>query len=476
MAEATTSGSAHDDTDARARSVPLAPVGESVLIRLFGSRAFFRLWLAGAISSLGDWIGLVAVISVAARVGRSSPEAAVGVVLAARVVPGLFLGSVGGVLVDRLDRKQVMVACDLGRAVVLAFLPFVDTVWGLFFASLLLEVLTLLWSPAKEASVPNLVRAQQLSTANSLSLAAAYGTFPLGSALFAVLAKVAESLGRIDALRALKINQESLALYFDVATFVVSAALISRLELPRRDGSRAGAINLARTFTDLRDGWRFIGTNPVVRAVLVGIGTGLLGGGMVVPLGPTFSKEVLQGGPAGFGLLLTALGTGTALGVVSLSALQRRLPRHRIFSGAVLCGGACMLAAASMSSMLPALAFVTALGLCAGAVYVVGFTLLQENVDDELRGRVFATLYTTVRFVLLAAMLVAPLLAGALDGLSRRIVDKRAVVLGLEVALPGTRLTLWLGGLLVVAAGLLATLTLRRWPGAEGHRKPHGPP
>lgn len=450
--------------------VSVVPGGETGLVRLFGSRAFFRLWLAGAISSLGDWIGLVAVISVAARVGRSSPEAAVGVVLAARVVPGLFLGSVGGVLVDRLDRKRVMVACDLGRAVVLSFLPFVDTVWGLFFVSLLLEVLTLLWSPAKEASVPNLVRVQQLSTANSLSLAAAYGTFPLGSALFAVLAKVAESLGRIDALSGLRINQESLAIYFDVATFVVSAALISRLELPRRNGPRTGRIDLARTFLDLRDGWRFIGTNPVVRAVLIGIGTGLLGGGMVVPLGPTFSKEVLHGGPAGFGLLLTALGTGTALGVVSLSALQRRLPRHRIFSGAVLGGGGCMLAGAAMSSMLPALAFVTALGLCAGAVYVVGFTLLQENVDDDMRGRVFATLYTTVRFVLLAAMLLAPLLAGALDGLSRRAFDKRAVVLGLDVALPGTRLTLWLGGLLVVAAGVLATLTLRRWPGGGRHR------
>lgn len=470
MAEATTSGPAPDERASPGGPVALVPGEGPALIRLFGSRAFFRLWVAGAISSLGDWIGLVAVISVAARVGRSSPEAAVGVVLAARVVPGLFLGSVGGVLVDRLDRKRVMVACDLGRAVVLAFLPFVDTVWGLFLASLLLEVLTLLWSPAKEASVPNLVRAQQLSTANSLSLAAAYGTFPLGSALFAALAKVAEFLGHIDALRGLRINQESVAIYFDVATFVVSAALISRLELSRRDGARGGRIDLARTFTDLRDGWRFIGTNPVVRAVLVGIGTGLLGGGMVVPLGPTFSKEVLRGGPAGFGLLLTALGTGTALGVVSLSALQRRLPRHRIFSGAVLGGGAFMLAGASMSSMLPALAFVTALGLCAGAVYVVGFTLLQENVGDEMRGRVFATLYTMVRFVLLAAMLLAPLLAGALDGLSNRAFGKHAVVLGLDVALPGTRLTLWLGGLLVVAAGVLATLTLRRWPGGEHHR------
>src|SRR5207253_10218292 len=126
-------------------------------VRLFGSASFFRLWLAQVVSSLGDWLGLVAVISIAARVGGSS-DAAIGVVMSARIIPGFFLASVGGVLVDRLDRKKVMVTCDIGRGLVLATLPFVDTVLGLFFASLLLEILTLLWSPAKEASVPNMVR------------------------------------------------------------------------------------------------------------------------------------------------------------------------------------------------------------------------------------------------------------------------------------------------------------------------------
>ncbi|MGH9277390.1 MAG: MFS transporter, partial [Acidimicrobiales bacterium] len=123
--------------------------------RLLGSSSFFRLWLAQVVSSLGDWIGLVAVLSLAARVGGSSPEAAVGIVMSARMLPGFFLGSVGGVLVDRWDRKRVMVTCDVGRGFVLATLPFIDTVAGLFVASLMLEVLTLLWSPAKEASVPN---------------------------------------------------------------------------------------------------------------------------------------------------------------------------------------------------------------------------------------------------------------------------------------------------------------------------------
>ena len=90
-------------------------------------------------------------------------------------------------LVDRWDRKKVMVTCDIGRGLVLATLPFIHTVWGLVLASFLLEIGTLFWAPAKEASVPNLVPADQLTTANSLSLVAAYGTFPIASFVFAVL-------------------------------------------------------------------------------------------------------------------------------------------------------------------------------------------------------------------------------------------------------------------------------------------------
>ena len=165
-------------------------------VRLFGTPNFFRLWLAQVVSSLGDWLGFLAIATLATRVGEGNAGAAVGLVMTARIVPGFFLGPLAGVLVDRWDRKKVMVACDLGRAAVLCCLPFVDTVAGLVLASLLLEVFTLLWSPAKEASVPNLVPPDRLASANSLSLGAAYGTFPIASVLFALLASVQNDDGR----------------------------------------------------------------------------------------------------------------------------------------------------------------------------------------------------------------------------------------------------------------------------------------
>lgn len=429
-------------------------------IRLFNTHAFFRLWLAQVVSSLGDWLGFLAITAIAARVG-SSPEAAISLVLSARLVPGFFLAPVAGVMVDRWDRKKVMVICSLGRAVVLAFLPFVDTVLGLVAASFLLEVMTLLWSPAKEASVPNLVRPEFLTNANSLSLVAAYGTFPLGGVLFTLSAKVAVWLGDVSALETLRVNQETVAIYVNVATFVISALLISTLALPRqRDKHAVPAASLRQTFAELREGWRFIGGNPLVRSVILGIATGLFGGGMVVPLGPIFSKDVLGAGTAGFGALLTSMGFGVALGMLGLSIIQKRLPHEQVFVGSVFGGGTCLILGAASSSLTPALMWVFALGLCAGGVYVLGFTILQTNVEDELRGRIFATLYTLIRLCLLLAFTLAPLIAKLLGTLSKRFVDGQ-VRFGIDISLPGSRLALWFGGAIILVAGVLSMLSLR---------------
>ena len=425
--------------------------------RLLGSTSFFRLWLAQVVSSLGDWIGLFAILTLTARVGQGSPEAAIALVMSARMIPGFFLASVGGVLVDRWDRRKVMFACDVGRGLTLATLPWVDTVWGLFLASLVLEVLTLLWSPAKEASVPNLVKPDKLASANSFSLAAAYGTFPIASALFASLTKVSEIIGRnAGSLDFLRLNQESLAIYFDVTTFFLSAALIWSLTLPRNRPAERAPIDLTRTFTEIKEGWKFIGTQPTVRSVMVGLGTGLIGGGMIAPLGPIYANQVLNAGAAGFGLLLTALGMGLAVGVVGLSTLQNKVPHERLFPWALVGAGASMLVAVSMGSLGLTMAFISLMGICAGAVYVLGFTILQEGVDDELRGRTFATLYTLSRLCMLISLSLAPLVSRVFDDVSNAVIDGKLSLGNADFSIPGVRITLWVGAAIILAAGGLA--------------------
>lgn len=432
-------------------------------VRMFGSTQFFRLWLTQVASATGDWLGFLAIAALAARIAEGSPAAAIGVVMSARIVPGFFLGAASGVIADRFDRKRVMVVCDLGRASVLLTLPFVDTIGGLVVASLVLEVFTLLWTPAKEASVPNIVPPDHLTTANSLSLVAAYGTMPLAAGLFSLLAGVSDAIGRIDALDVLRTNKEGVAFYVDAATFMLSALMISRLTLPKHEPRRTEGrrLDFGQAFHELKEGWSFIFINPVVRAVNVGLATGLIGGGMLVPLGPVFSDQVLNAGTAGFGFLIFALGTGVAVGVLMLSVFQRHIPKSRVFAGSVFVAGGSLIVAASMSALEFAALFVSILGVCAGSVYVLGFTLLHESVDDELRGRIFSALYTLVRFCVLIAFAVGPFLADLLERLSQSLFDGRISVAGIGIAIPGVRLTLWLAGLIIMGAGVLAVMSLR---------------
>ncbi len=221
-------------------SRPDEPRVTSASWRVFGTKQYFRLWIAQFGSSLGDWLGLIAIVSITAHVSHNS-GGAVALVMTARVVPGFFLGTVGGVIVDRLDRRKVMVACDVGRAMLLAILPFhfAHNLFGLVMISLGLEVLSLMWGPAKDASVPHLVPREQLASANTLTLVASYATFPLASIVFSLLAALAGWLGNIDALSDLRIDQEVLALLVDAATFLVSALIIWRLPIPHEREKRS---------------------------------------------------------------------------------------------------------------------------------------------------------------------------------------------------------------------------------------------
>ena len=137
--------------------------------RLFGSRPFLRLWLAQVFSSLGDWVGLFAILGITAQLSNNS-AAANSLVMAARLLPGFFLATLGGVIVDRFDRRKIMVLCDLGRAALICTVPFVDSLWQLVVVSFFIEIMTLLWGPAKDASVPHFVPEDKLASANTLSL------------------------------------------------------------------------------------------------------------------------------------------------------------------------------------------------------------------------------------------------------------------------------------------------------------------
>lgn len=460
-------GGPHDPLDA-------SPVDVKTW-RMFGSSSYFRLWMAQVVSSIGDWIGLVAILAIATQVS-SNPEAAISLVMVARMLPGFILAPAGGVVADRIDRKKLMVVCDIGRAAVVALLPWVSNLATLFAASFVLEVLTLLWTPAKDASVPNLVPEDRLVAANSLGMVAGFGMFPVGSALFAFLAVVAEHIRSSGLVDFVNVNQEFLALWLDSLTFATSALLILTLTLPHRARERTRSrVEWGQVFREMGEGLRFIASHNLVRAVMLGLGAGLLGGAAVIPLGPVYTKEVLHASTAGtgFGLLMTGMGVGAAIGVIGLSTVARFFRREVAFLVGLVGSGASILVVASVSRLPFAVIVVGVFGLCAGAGYVAGFTILHENVADELRGRTFAALYTVVRLTIVVALTLWPLLSGLFDSLSRAWFDRELHFFGADLAIPGVRLALWLGGVIVIVAGVVAALDVRRAESAVGATTRH---
>jgi dTMP kinase len=427
--------------------IPPAP------LEVFRVPGFPQLFGAQFISSLGDWIGLLAILSIANDVAGAN---AVGLVMIARMLPGFLLAPIGGALVDRWNRKVVMVSCDIGRAGLLAILPFWKNLGGLIILSFTIEMLTLLWGPAKDATVPNIVKdPDQLASANSLGLVAAFGTFPLASIVFGVLAAVAAWLGQFDALTRFHAQQQSLAIWVDALTFVGSALLISRLKLPNGHRQRGDHPPLAQTWRDIVEGLQFIRGHSLVRGVMIGLAGGLLGAGAIIPLGAVVSTEVLGGTASAFGFLETALGCGAAIGVVTLLWLQRRLPREQVFTTAVVATGTAVILVASVETLALAIVFVACVGAAAGCAYVTGFTLLQESVSDEMRGRTFATLYTVVRLCLLLSLTLGPFVVSIVG-------DHELTFRSAHLALPGVRTALWLGGAFTIIAGIAARRRMRR--------------
>lgn len=438
----------------------MAPDEEGAsFVTVFKNRNFTRLFAAQAVSSLGDWIGVIA-IAVFAQTLHGS--AAVGAVMTARVLPGFVAGPIAGVIADRWDRRKTMVYADLARAVIVFSLPFFPNLIYLLVASMLLESLTLTWGPAKDASLPHVVSAAEMTRANSLNLIAVYGPWPLASVAFASMSQLGSFLGRtVPALEGLSGNEEALALWVNSLTFVFSAVMIWSLSLPssrRRDGS----FKLEDAWRDLKEGLRFVRDDRRVRPWLLGIAFTFTAAGGVFSLGIGFVDDVLGGGKTGFAFLIGFLGVGMIIGLLSVGLLARRFAKDAMFSASIVLVGMFLIALASMNSLDSAIPVASALGFFGGAAYSLGYSLIHENVEDDLRGRTFSAAYTVIRIGTLIGLGFFPLFASAIGDNAIDLPGRFGTL-----ALPGSRVTLWLAGIVAAAGGLVSMRAI-------GHRRAEG--
>lgn len=420
--------------------------------------AFSRLVAAMTVSSFGDWVGFVAVAAlVAARGGDSYSAAtfAVAGLMIARTVPAIIFGPVAGTVVDRFDRKRLMIISDIGRGALYFSMPFVGPLWGVFALSFVIECLSLVWSPARDASLPNLVPRRQLSNANSVVLMTTYATLPLGGLLFALLAGFSESLGaRVPYFAS---NTWALALWLDAGSFIFSALMVSQLSIKSPAAHRDERLDMSRVWRDIKEGVLFLREHHLAGVMTTGIVVGFVGMGAVLSLGPVFVSKTLEAGSAGWGVLVTTYGAGMAIGLATVGLVCRILDREHAFYLSMISASVTLFFLAAMPNLSLVATCAAILGIFVGMVWVTGYTLLQESVADEFRGRTFGSLAVLSRLALFVSLIAFPVVGAILGG------KHGFNILGQHLDMSGSRLALWVAGGIVLAGGLYTRRGMNRY-------------
>jgi dTMP kinase len=374
--------------------------------------AFRKLWNSMVFSSLGDWLGLLATTALAAQLSGGSyatANFAIAGVFIARLLPAVFLGPIAGVIADRFDRRKLMVTADIFRAALYISIPIVNTYFWLYAAMILVECLTLFWSPAKEATVPNLVGKEKLESANQASLLAAYGTAPVAAILFSFLTLFASA---INSLFPFSIGTSvDIALYANAATFAFAAFTIWGLkEIPK--GAAANKTKDENVWKSLHDGWKSVSETKLIRGLVVGMIGAFSAAGAVIGLARTFVGD-LGGGDAAYGVLFGAVFTGLAIGIAFGPKIFAQFSRRRLFGASLTTAGIFLVLLALIPNLVLAVFTVIFLGAFSGVTWVTGFTMLGMEVQDEVRGRTFAFVQSLIRITLVAVLAIAPAAAAA---------------------------------------------------------------
>ena len=341
----------------------------SPLRRSLASPRFRRLFLAQTVSRWGDTFNAVALVVLVFELTGSGLR--VGAVVAFEIAPVLLLGFSAGALVDRFDRRRVMIGADLGRALIAVALALGHRhLWAVYAAAFGLAALSVLFNPAAASIVPAVVEEDDVVGANSA----------LWSAAVVSQIALAPLAGGLVALAG-----AGPAFVVNAASFVVSALLLARLDLPASVRPAP-----SRHVHDVREGVAVVRGSRLL-STLAGVqGLAALSAGATSALLVVLAEEHLDVGPARFGLLLAAIGVGAGLGPLVLQRVVADARRPALLYGPYLLRGVVDVVLGVFSSFGVALGALAAYGVGTSTGNVTYNTVLQTTVPDRLRGRIFA--------------------------------------------------------------------------------------
>jgi MFS family permease len=355
-------------------------IGYMELLR--GNRSFRFLWLGQVVSQMGDWFDTIAVYTITLQLTGSSRS--VALIMVARFLPSVVMGPLSGVVADRFSRRSIMITADLLRAVVVLGFLFIrrpDQMWLVYVLTVMQLAFSAFFEPAKTAAIPSIVSDRELLPANAIASVTWSVMLTLGAAIGGF---VAGWFGT------------DVAFVLDSLTFVASALLILSVKMPKRPPRVKAKLTVGKALgvTDTIEGARYVKHRRRVLAYLLVKPAWGMGGGILTLLA-VFGERVFPIGgktATGIGVLFTARGIGTAVGPIVARRWAGETPKQmqNAIGIAFLIGGVFYIAFGVSRSFALALLFL-AIAHCGGSIlWVFSTVLLQRDVEDKFRGRVFA--------------------------------------------------------------------------------------
>jgi MFS family permease len=383
-------------------------------------------WIGQVVSEVGDHFNNIAVFSLVVSTTKSG--LVVSGVMLARAIPAILIGPLAGVVLDRFDRKRVMIASDLFRAVVAAC--FVFTIgrhdsWLLYLLSALLMAASPFFSAGRAAILPSIASKDELHTANSLTQTTQWTTLSIGAFLGGSIAQFSYEA----------------AFIFNAASFLISALCISRLKLPGRGFRPVRAYTEAevvRPWHEYKEGLAYMRSRPLILGI-GGIAVGwATGGGAAQILFSMFGEIVFHRGPAGIGIIWGCAGVGLICGSFIAYRLGKRLSFEGYKRAMIVCyivhGGAYVIFS-QMRSFAFALVFIAMSRAAVGVSSVLNMAQLLRHIDDRYRGRVFSTIESAQWSVMMLSMTAAGVAAATLDPNRIRLIGSIAGALSSTTAI-----------------------------------------
>jgi predicted MFS family arabinose efflux permease len=410
------------------------------------NRSFRQLWLGQVVSQMGDWFNTIALYTIILKLTGSGRD--VGLLLVARFLPSFLFGPISGVVADRFSRQRIMIVSDLLRAAVVLGFLFVrrpDQLWILYVLTVFQLGLSTFFEPAKTAAIPSIVEDRELVAANAISSVTWSAMLTIGAAIGGLITGWFGT---------------DVAFVLDAATYLLSAALIASIRVPKRRKRERQKLGLGRLLgiTETIDGIRYVKDRPRVLALLLVKPAWGLGGGIMTLLA-VFGERIFPVGKdaaGGIGVLFAARGIGTAVGPI----VARRISGEGDRRMQVSIGISFVIAGIFYSAFGSATSFIFALVVlgiahCGGSIlWVFSTVMLQRSVEDSFRGRVFAAELALLTLTMAASNYVT----GEL--LDRFQISPRIVTVGI--------------GIFFLIPGITWFLTQRWWDREERPAVSHG--